>query len=93
MVVRYLDFGRARISPNETDEIPIVYSNAKLPASISNQSFEPVARRNAEIAQNGCGIELIQLSLGHTPDGIGTGPPRVSSIPAVEDVLGGAVPE
>ena len=90
MIVSYLDFDGTCVGPDEADAIPVVDANAVLPASVPGQSFQPVAGRYAEIAQDCGGIELVQLSLSHTPNCRRASTPRGSSVPPVENVLGAA---
>ena len=93
MIVSYFDSDGTCVGPDEADAILVVDANAVLLASVPSQSFQPVAGRYAEIAHDCGGIELVQLSLSHTPNGSRTDQPRGSSVPPVEDFLGAAILE
>ena len=93
MIVRNLYVDGACVGPSEANAIPVVDANAVAPASIPDQSFEPVAGRYAQIGQDCGGIELIQLSPSHTPNRRWARPSRGSSVPPVEDVLGADILE
>ena len=51
MVVNYLNPGRARLCPYETDSILVVDAYAVLPQSVSGKGLEPIARWNAKVLQ------------------------------------------
>ena len=67
MVVGYLDFRWTCLRPDETNPIPVVYTNTVFPIPIPGESFEPVARGAAKVAQNHGRIELVKLSPGDPP--------------------------
>ena len=93
MIVSYLDFDGTGIAPDEADTIPVVDTNAVLPATVSGQSLEPIAGRYAEIIQGRGGVELVQLPPSHTQDIRGTDPSCPSSVTPVEDVLSATILE
>ena len=93
MIVGYFNFGGARVCPYEADTKLIVDANAVFSASVACQPLKPVARRYAKVAQNGDGIELVELSPGYSPYRVRTCPPGRSGIASVENILGPAIPE
>ena len=93
MIVGYFDFYGTSFGPDEADAILVVDANAVLPASVPGQSLQSIAGRYTKIAYDCGGIELVQLSLSHTPNGRGTDTSRVSSVTSVEYVLGAAILE
>ena len=93
MIVSYLHFSGASVSPYETETIPVVDADAVLPPSIPGKLLKPIAKRYAKISQDSRRVELIQLTLGHSPYRRRTRPPRRSSGAPVEYVFSGAVLE
>ena len=67
MVVNYLNPGRARLCPYETDSILVVDAYAVLPQSVSGKGLEPIARWNAQVLQCHRRVELVQFSVRHAP--------------------------
>jgi hypothetical protein len=62
VVIRDLDFVRPVNLPDEADAILIVDSDAVLADAVALQRFQPVTRRDAQVAQvDGC-FNLVQLA-------------------------------
>ena len=93
MVVDNLDLFSPGVRPEETDSVPIIDSDAVLSGSIPGKCFQAVSRRRAKIAQFGGRIELIELSPGDSPNGLGTYPAGCTRSLAIEDVLRASIPE
>ena len=93
MIVSYLHFSGASVSPYETETIPVVDADAVLPSSIPGKLLKPIARRYTKISQDIRRVELIQLTLGHFPYRRRTHPLRCSSGAPVENVFGAAALE
>ena len=93
VVVDNLDLFGPGVRPEETDSVLIVDSDAVLSGSIPGKGFQAVSRRRAKIAQLRGRIELIELSPGDSPNGLGTYPARRTRSLAVEDILRASIPE
>ena len=93
MIVSYLHFRGASVSPYETEAIPVVYADAVLPPSIPCKLLKPIARRYTKISQDSRRVELIQLTLGHSPYRRRTHPLRRSSGAPIKDVFSAAALE
>jgi hypothetical protein len=64
MIIHDLDFKRITITPNKTNAILIVNTDAVLALSISLQCFQLIARKDCEIAQLISGVYLHEFSVG-----------------------------
>ena len=67
VVVGYLDLRWTFLRPDETNPIPVVYTNTVFPIPIPGESFEPIAWRSAKVDQDYGRIELVELSPGNPP--------------------------
>ena len=92
MIVGYLHFGGTRVRPYEADTKLIVDANAVFSTSVACQPLKSVARRYAKVAQNGSGIELVELSPRYSPYCLRTYPPGRSGGASIEDILGSTIP-
>jgi len=52
MVIDYFDFERVAVAPSETDPKLIIDTDTVLTGTVSAQRFEPVPRRNPQVAQS-----------------------------------------
>ena len=93
MIVGYLDFGGPHVGPCETDTKLFIDANAMFPSSVAGQPLKSVARRCAKVAQNGSGIELVELSPRYSPYRLRTYPPGRSGGAPIEHILGSTIPE
>jgi hypothetical protein len=93
VIVSYLHFRGASVSPHETETIPIVDADAVLPPSIPGKLLKPIARRYTKVSQDSHRVELIQLTLGHSPYRRRARPLRRSSGAPVENVFNAAILE
>jgi hypothetical protein len=67
VVVRDFDFVGIAILPLKTNSILLVDANTVLPAPVTNQSFQAVARRDRQLPQLPNAVELGQLSPNRRP--------------------------
>lgn len=76
----------------ERDSKLLIDADAVPPGLVTPKRLEPVARRNAQVIQSGCGMEGVQLPSNHGPELLWkpTSNPRIFS---VEDVACGRVVE
>jgi len=93
MVVSDLDLRRSGICPDEAHAELVVDPDAVLADSIALECLKPVARRYAQRPERDCGVELIELPLGHAPDRLRAGPSRLPRGTPVEDILRASVYE
>lgn len=77
----------------ETDPILLIDPDTVLPAPITAESLQSVSRRNRELPEFANAVDLIQLSPGNRPQGLGTALASRSRIDAVKDVPCALVPK
>jgi hypothetical protein len=65
MIVRYFHIMRVAAFPAKTQAPLIINANAPLPLSVSRQSFQSVAGRNAQVIDYLCRIDRLKLAPGH----------------------------
>jgi hypothetical protein len=58
----------AAVRPNETDAVFVIDANGVPAFAVTLERFEPVARRNPEIVQFFCDIELLEFAQGYLLD-------------------------
>jgi hypothetical protein len=87
MVIGYFDVFRAIVCPHKTYTELVVNPYAVLSVSVSLKGFQEVIRRYFQRFQGNGAIELIELSLCHTPDLPRTGLTRLSGIVPVKDIF------
>src|SRR6266542_4437799 len=81
------------VLPAKTHAILLVDPNAVLPCPISAQPLEPVARRNAQLAQIAHPIQLRQFAADDRPQHFRARPACSPAGHSVEQVLGSSVGE
>jgi hypothetical protein len=60
---RLLHVKRIAVAPNKTDTILIVDPNAVLALPIAFQGLQVVPRKNGQVTQKSCSVQLQELSL------------------------------
>ena len=93
MIVCDLNVAGAQFSPHEADSVLIVDSNAVLALPISGKALQSVARGNLQFLQRLNGIKLIKFSCCDLPELLRAGLSGSLRIDAIENVLGGLIPE
>lgn len=63
VIVNKFDVMHVTILPSEAKPKLIVDADAPLPFSVTFERFQPICRRNVEIGQTCCRVELKQLSV------------------------------
>src|SRR5262249_47569931 len=71
MIVDDLDIIRMSIAPTKTDAPLVVYSDAVLSFSLTDQAFQPVSRRSPEIVEIARVVYLHQLAVRSHNDVVG----------------------
>ncbi len=64
VIVDDLDIEGVTIAPDKTDPPLVVDANTVLARTIARQTFQAIARRNAQIVQSGGAIKHSQLASG-----------------------------
>ena len=93
VVIRDFDFVGIAGLPAKTHPILVVDANAVLPASIAGKAFEPVPRRDRELAQIAHPVELCELAANDGPEVGRARGPRSATVHAIEEVLGRGIRE
>ena len=64
VIVDDLDIERVTIAPDKTDPPLVIDANTVLARTIARQTFQAIARRNAQIVQSGRAVKHSQLASG-----------------------------
>jgi len=93
VVVDNLDIDRAGGGPPKADPILIVDADRVLARTVAPEPFEAIRWWGAEVRELLRLVQLIELSFRDGPQAAGTSSACRLRVPAVEDVLGRAIPE
>jgi hypothetical protein len=58
----------AAVRPNEIDAVFVIDADGVLAFAVALERFQPVARRNPEIVQFSCDVELLEFAQGYLLD-------------------------
>lgn len=81
------------VSPHKTNPELIVNPYAMLSLSIILKGFQHIARWNFQRIQRNNSINLIELSLRHSPDLLRAGIPRLFGVFSVKNILSSLISE
>jgi len=93
VVIRNFHVFRAIVRPRKTNSELVVNPYAMLTLPIILKGFQQVARRNFQRFQGNDAVELIELSLCHSPDLLRTGLTRPSGVFPVKNIFCALVTE
>lgn len=74
-------------SPDETDTVLPVDTDAELAFTVAHQRLELIAWWHAQLIQRSNGVQLVEFAGRNLPEGLGTRLSRRTRVLAVEDVL------
>ena len=86
VIIDDLDVLRPSRSPAETEPVLSIDPNAVLPGAIAAQLFELIPWRNSQVRERLGLVQLVELSLHHSPQYPRTGPSSGLRVTGIEDV-------